>query len=55
MVAPTREIAAQIYEFFSTIGSCAQNLHCNVFIGGTAVGEDKKKLLKCQIVIGTPG
>jgi len=55
VLAPTREIAAQIYEFFCAIGSCTQNLHCNVFIGGTAVGEDKKKLLKCQIVIGTPG
>ena len=55
-MAPTREIAAQIKDVISAIGSQMNNLVCHVFIGGLSV-EDNKKVLKkpCHIAVGTPG
>lgn len=56
ILAPTREIAAQIKDVISAIGSQMNNLVCHVFIGGLPV-EDNKKVLKkpCHIAVGTPG
>ena len=55
-MAPTREIAVQIKEVITAIGSQMNNLVCHVFIGGLPV-EDNKKMLKkpCHIAVGTPG
>jgi len=56
ILAPTREIAVQIKEVITAIGSQMNNLVCHVFIGGLPV-EDNKKILKkpCHIAVGTPG
>ncbi|OAD58545.1 putative ATP-dependent RNA helicase DDX20 [Eufriesea mexicana] len=50
ILAPTREIAVQIAQVFSSVG-----LKVEVFIGGIAIESDKKKLNKCQIAVGAPG
>ena len=54
-MAPTREIAVQICEVIKSIGSGIAGLKCHTFIGGMPVNEDKVKLKKCHIAIGTPG
>ena len=56
ILAPTREIAVQIKDVITSIGSQMDNLACHVFIGGLPV-EDNKKMLKkpCHIAVGTPG
>eukprot|EP00795_Rhopilema_esculentum_P002068 gene2068-17635_t len=55
ILAPTREIAVQVQGVLSEIGSFKKNLNCHVFIGGTSLEDDKKKLRSCHIAIGTPG
>ncbi|KAL4648395.1 putative ATP-dependent RNA helicase DDX20 [Arapaima gigas] len=55
VLAPTREIAVQIHSVITTIGSCLEGLECHVFIGGTPVSQDKARLKKCHIAIGSPG
>ena len=55
MLAPTREIAVQIWEVITTVGKYMGDLLCYTFIGGLPVTEDKEKLKKCHIAIGTPG
>lgn len=56
ILAPTREIAVQIKDVISAIGSQMDNMVCQVFIGGLPVDENKKMLKKtCHIVVGTPG
>lgn len=55
MLAPTREIAIQIWDVISSIGQCIPALKCYTFIGGMPVTEDKQKLKKCHIAVGTPG
>ena len=55
-MAPTREIAVQIKDVISAIGSQMNKLVCHAFIGGLPIEEDKKLLKKgCHIVVGTPG
>ena len=55
-MAPTREIAVQIKDVISAVGSQMNELVCHAFIGGLPVEEDKKMLKKaCHIVVGTPG
>lgn len=54
-MAPTREIATQIWDVISSIGQCIPSLRCHTFIGGMPVVEDKQKLKKCHIAVGTPG
>ena len=55
-MAPTREIAVQIKDVISAVGSQMNELVCHAFIGGLPVEDDKKLLKKaCHIVVGTPG
>ena len=55
VLAPTREIAVQICDVIKSIGSAINGLKCHTFIGGMPLSEDKAKLKKCHIAIGTPG
>lgn len=55
ILAPTREIAVQIHSVIITIGSRMEGLECHVFIGGTPLPQDKAKLKKCHIAVGSPG
>ncbi|CAH1266011.1 DDX20 [Branchiostoma lanceolatum] len=55
VLAPTREIAVQIHDVVVSIGQAMAGLKCHVFIGGLPVHEDKQKLRKCHIAIGSPG
>lgn len=55
VLAPTREIAFQIKEVITSIGSHFTNLRCGMFIGGMPLDEDKNNLINCQIAVGTPG
>ncbi|CAK9833346.1 Probable ATP-dependent RNA helicase DDX20 [Anthophora retusa] len=55
ILAPTREIAVQISEVFSSVGCEIKGLKVEVFIGGTAIDGDKKKLNDCHIAVGAPG
>jgi len=56
VLSPTRELAIQTENVISTIGEyLAQNI-CHVFVGGTRVGDDLRRLQAGVIVaVGTPG
>lgn len=55
ILAPTREIAVQIHSVITSIGIKMEGLECHVFIGGTPLSQDKTKLKKCHIAVGSPG
>lgn len=63
IVAPTREIATQIYDVISHMGCYYEELRCALCIGGVDLKQDRARLKgvgesagdQCQIVIGTPG
>ncbi|KAL5013158.1 hypothetical protein ScPMuIL_007428 [Solemya velum] len=55
VLAPTREIAIQIWEVIRSIGSAMPALRCHTFIGGMPFPEDVQKLNLCHIAVGTPG
>ncbi|CAG2195176.1 DDX20 [Mytilus edulis] len=55
ILAPTREIAIQIWDVVKSIGQALPQLRCHTFIGGMPLQEDKQKLKKCHIAVGTPG
>ncbi|KFQ64391.1 putative ATP-dependent RNA helicase DDX20, partial [Pelecanus crispus] len=55
ILAPTREIAVQIHAVITTIGIKMEGLECHVFIGGTPLSQDKLRLKKCHIAVGSPG
>ncbi|NXS28676.1 DDX20 helicase, partial [Pomatostomus ruficeps] len=55
ILAPTREIAVQIHAVITTIGMKMEGLQCHVFIGGTPLSQDKSRLKKCHIAVGSPG
>ncbi|KFO76804.1 putative ATP-dependent RNA helicase DDX20, partial [Cuculus canorus] len=55
ILAPTREIAVQIHAVITTIGMKMEGLECHVFIGGTPLSQDKARLKKCHIAVGSPG
>ncbi|XP_053106409.1 probable ATP-dependent RNA helicase DDX20 [Hemicordylus capensis] len=55
VLAPTREIAVQIHAVITTIGSKMEGLECHVFIGGTPLNQDKIRLKKCHVAVGSPG
>ncbi|KAL4711992.1 hypothetical protein ACJJTC_003659 [Scirpophaga incertulas] len=56
IVAPTREIAAQIYNVIKQIGSKYEGLVVEVVMGGLSFDEDIKKFKKdVHIVVGSPG
>ncbi|XP_057296423.1 probable ATP-dependent RNA helicase DDX20 [Hydractinia symbiolongicarpus] len=55
VLAPTREIAHQIFSVVSTLSVSMEHLHCSLFIGGIPVEKDIKNAQSCHIAIGTPG
>ncbi|XP_033744677.1 probable ATP-dependent RNA helicase DDX20 [Pecten maximus] len=55
VLAPTREIAIQIWDVIRGIGRNVSRLSCQTFIGGMPLQEDRQKLKKCHIAVGTPG
>ncbi|NWT16450.1 DDX20 helicase, partial [Vireo altiloquus] len=55
ILAPTREIAVQIHAVITTIGIKLEGLQCHVFIGGTPLSQDKSRLKRCHIAVGSPG
>lgn len=57
IIAPTREIAIQIHQVISLIGSKYNQLKCCLCIGGVKVDVDRKQLSGnyTRIVVGTPG
>ncbi|XP_054420984.1 probable ATP-dependent RNA helicase DDX20 [Pteronotus mesoamericanus] len=55
VLAPTREIAVQIHSVITAIGIRMEGLECHVFIGGTPLSQDKIRLKKCHIAVGSPG
>ena len=57
ITAPTRELAAQIYDKANMVLKVDDSYRINLFIGGKDKTRDKSKLSKEQphIVIGTPG
>jgi superfamily II DNA/RNA helicase len=56
ILAPTRELAQQIYSVISSLSSYMKKLDVVMCIGGTDMAEAKKKLSGgAQIVVGTPG
>lgn len=55
VLAPTREIAVQIWEVINSLGSAMTDLQCHTFIGGLPLHEDRLKLKKCHIAVGSPG
>nr|XP_012137832.1 PREDICTED: probable ATP-dependent RNA helicase ddx10 isoform X1 [Megachile rotundata] len=55
ILAPTREIAIQISQVISSVGCEMKGLKVEVFIGGIAINEDKKKLNGCHVAVGAPG
>ena len=55
IIAPTRELALQIYDVVSSIGEYMDITHACI-IGGTSIRENIETLSKKpQIIIGTPG
>ncbi|XP_063274386.1 probable ATP-dependent RNA helicase DDX20 [Prinia subflava] len=55
ILAPTREIAVQIHAVITTIGNKMEGLECHVFIGGTPLSQDRSRLRRCHIAVGSPG
>ncbi|KAM9241539.1 putative ATP-dependent RNA helicase DDX20 [Dugong dugon] len=55
ILAPTREIAVQIHSVIMAIGIKMEGLECHVFIGGIPLSQDKTRLKKCHIAVGSPG
>ena len=55
-LAPTHELAGQIFKVVESIGSFC-NIQIQLLVGGTSVDEDRKKLdvNVPHIVVGTPG
>lgn len=56
VLAPTRELADQIYSFFKQIGMRMKGLQISIFKGGTSVQQQKEEAVKLpHIIIATPG
>ncbi|NXD26120.1 DDX20 helicase, partial [Spelaeornis formosus] len=55
ILAPTREIAVQIHAVITAIGAAMEGLQCHVFIGGTPLSQDRSRLRRCHIAVGSPG
>ncbi len=56
ILAPTRELAIQIHDVVTKLGSFVENLSCALLIGGRSVEQDVKDIEKNpQIIVGTPG
>lgn len=56
IIAPTRELAAQIYDVASKLANCCHYLVPCLLIGGERKKSEKARLRKgCNFIIGTPG
>lgn len=57
IMAPTRELAKQIYEVISSIGSVNKNIKYHLLIGGTSTDDDAFELKNNtpHIIVGCPG
>ncbi|CCD23544.1 putative ATP-dependent RNA helicase NDAI_0B05110 [Naumovozyma dairenensis CBS 421] len=56
IVAPTRELASQIYQVASTLTNCCHYLVPCLLIGGERKKSEKARLRKgCNFIVGTPG
>ena len=55
VVAPTRELAQQLYKVASHLASFQSDIKVSLFIGGTDIEKDKQRTnQQPQLVIGTP-
>lgn len=57
ILAPTRELAKQIYDVITSIGSMIKNLRFHLLIGGTSTDEDAHQLktIMPHVIVGCPG
>ena len=57
ILAPTRELAKQIYDVISIIGSMMTGLTLRLLVGGTSTADDATDLRKSapHIIVGCPG
>ena len=57
IMAPTRELAKQIYDVITSIGSMIKNIRFHLLIGGTSTDEDAHQLktIMPHIIVGCPG
>jgi translation initiation factor 4A len=57
ILAPTRELAKQIYDVISSIGSMMSGLVIRLLVGGTSTADDATDLRKSvpHIIVGCPG
>ena len=57
IMAPTHELAKQIYSVMSNISSLIPNIKLQLLIGGTSINDDRDKLNTNMphIIIGCPG
>mmetsp|Transcript_14045 Transcript_14045/g.20998 ORF Transcript_14045/g.20998 Transcript_14045/m.20998 type:complete len:747 (-) Transcript_14045:29-2269(-) len=57
VIAPTRELATQIYRVLAQVSDHYSNLQCVLFIGGTDVEDSSSSFERkgAQVVVGTPG
>lgn len=57
ILAPTRELAKQIFDVISSIGSMITGLTLRLLVGGTSTSDDAADLRKCvpHIIVGCPG
>jgi translation initiation factor 4A len=57
ILAPTRELAKQIYDVITSIGSLIKNMRFHLLIGGTSTDEDAHQLktIMPHIIVGCPG
>jgi translation initiation factor 4A len=57
ILAPTRELAKQIYAVITSIGSLIKNIRFHLLIGGTSTDEDAHQLktIMPHIIVGCPG
>ena len=57
ILAPTRELAKQIYDVITSIGSIIKNIRFHLLIGGTSTDEDAHQLktIMPHIIVGCPG
>jgi superfamily II DNA/RNA helicase len=57
ILAPTRELAKQIYDVITSIGSLIKNIRFHLLIGGTSTDEDAHQLktIMPHIIVGCPG
>ena len=57
VVAPTRELAGQIYSVFEQLAACHLSLKCCLLVGGNAVKDNIEDFESNggNIFVGTPG